>query len=166
MSTGCSPSVLPCSRFATSSPERWPDKLAKLCFWSLNIGLAWMMFATLLPLGVLQLYQSVSEGYYEARTLGSSPSRATRAGVDAACRETSSSWSAARSRSCGSAWLGVRYTDTRMPVEALYTELDHDAQVPALPGGPRGSDADGRPRPAGVTAPVAFGIGVTRSERG
>jgi nitric oxide reductase subunit B len=29
-----------------------------------------MVFATLLPLGVLQLYQSVNEGYYEARSLG------------------------------------------------------------------------------------------------
>jgi nitric oxide reductase subunit B len=29
-----------------------------------------MVFATLLPLGVLQLYHSVGEGYYEARTLG------------------------------------------------------------------------------------------------
>ena len=29
---------------------------AKISFWSLNIGLAWMCFATLLPLGVLQLY--------------------------------------------------------------------------------------------------------------
>lgn len=49
--------------------ERWPDRLAKISFWSLNIGLAWMVFATLLPLGVLQLQKSVSEGYYEARSL-------------------------------------------------------------------------------------------------
>lgn len=51
-------------------PQRWPDRLAKISFWSLNIGLAWMVFATLLPLGVLQLWASVNEGYYEARTLG------------------------------------------------------------------------------------------------
>ncbi len=51
-------------------PERWPDRLAKLAFWSLNIGLAWMVFATLLPLGVLQLWHSVNNGYFEARTLG------------------------------------------------------------------------------------------------
>jgi nitric oxide reductase subunit B len=51
-------------------PERWPERLAKLSFWSLNIGLAWMVFATLLPLGVLQLWNSVNHGYYEARTLG------------------------------------------------------------------------------------------------
>ena len=50
--------------------DKWPEKLAKTSFWSLNIGLAWMVFATLLPLGVLQLYHSVGEGYYEARELG------------------------------------------------------------------------------------------------
>ena len=50
--------------------EKWPEKAARLSFWSLNIGLAWMVFATLLPLGVLQLYHSVNDGYYEARSLG------------------------------------------------------------------------------------------------
>ncbi|WP_131104886.1 nitric-oxide reductase large subunit [Ornithinimicrobium sufpigmenti] len=50
-------------------PQRWPDRLASISFWSLNIGLAWMMFATLLPLGTLQLWASVNQGYYEARTL-------------------------------------------------------------------------------------------------
>ena len=49
--------------------QRWPDRLAKISFWSLNIGLAWMTFATLLPLGVLQLWHSINDGYYEARTL-------------------------------------------------------------------------------------------------
>jgi nitric oxide reductase subunit B len=50
--------------------SRWPDRLARLSFWSLNIGLAWMVFVTLLPLGVLQLWHSVGEGYFEARELG------------------------------------------------------------------------------------------------
>jgi nitric oxide reductase subunit B len=49
--------------------DRWPDGAARLSFWSLNIGLAWMSFATLFPLGMLQLYESVNVGYYEARTL-------------------------------------------------------------------------------------------------
>src|SRR5215211_7575119 len=49
--------------------ERWSERAARVSFWSLNIGLAWMCFATLFPLGILQLYQSVSVGYYEARTL-------------------------------------------------------------------------------------------------
>ena len=37
--------------------------------WSTNIGLAWMCFATLLPLGIAQLYKSVNDGYWEARDL-------------------------------------------------------------------------------------------------
>ena len=49
--------------------DKWPEKLAKTPFWSLNIGLAWMCFATLLPLGILQLRYSVGTGYYEARQL-------------------------------------------------------------------------------------------------
>jgi nitric oxide reductase subunit B len=47
----------------------WSDRAAKTSFWCLNLGLAWMVFATLFPLGVLQLYHSVSTSYYEARTL-------------------------------------------------------------------------------------------------
>jgi nitric oxide reductase subunit B len=49
--------------------ERWPERWARICFWSTNIGLAWMCFATLLPLGLLQLYHSVDKGYFEAREL-------------------------------------------------------------------------------------------------
>jgi nitric oxide reductase subunit B len=50
-------------------PEQWSDRAAKISFWSLNIGLAWMVFATLFPLGLLQLYTSVNQGYFDARTL-------------------------------------------------------------------------------------------------
>ena len=49
--------------------ESWSDRLAKVSFWSLNLGLAWMVFATLFPLGILQLYHSVSAGYFDARSL-------------------------------------------------------------------------------------------------
>ncbi|MEP6954563.1 MAG: cbb3-type cytochrome c oxidase subunit I [Solirubrobacteraceae bacterium] len=49
--------------------EKWPEKWARISFWSTNIGLAWMCFATLLPLGILQLYKSVNAGYFEAREL-------------------------------------------------------------------------------------------------
>jgi nitric oxide reductase subunit B len=48
---------------------RWPERAAKMSFWCLNLGLAWMVFATLFPLGLLQLYHSVSAGYYDARSL-------------------------------------------------------------------------------------------------
>lgn len=51
-------------------PERrWSDRAAKISFWCLNAGLAWMVFATLFPLGILQLYESVNHGYFEARSL-------------------------------------------------------------------------------------------------
>ena len=51
-------------------PEnRWSDRAAKISFWSLNLGLAWMVFGALFPLGILQLYHSVSHGYFDARTL-------------------------------------------------------------------------------------------------
>ena len=49
--------------------KRWSDRAAKLSFWSLNLGLAWMVFASLFPLGILQLYHSVRFGYYDARSL-------------------------------------------------------------------------------------------------
>lgn len=51
-------------------PEKWPERIARISFWCMNIGLAWMVFATLLPLGVLQLFHSVNNGYFEARSLG------------------------------------------------------------------------------------------------
>jgi nitric oxide reductase subunit B len=51
-------------------PEKdWSDRLAKLSFWALNLGLTWMVFATLFPLGLIQLYHSVSVSYFDARTL-------------------------------------------------------------------------------------------------
>ena len=49
--------------------DKWPEKWARISFWGANIGLAWMCFATLLPLGILQLYESVDSGYWEAREL-------------------------------------------------------------------------------------------------
>ena len=49
--------------------DKWPERWAKICFWSTNLGLAWMCFATLFPLGLLQLYKSVDSGYFDAREL-------------------------------------------------------------------------------------------------
>ncbi len=46
----------------------WNEKLIKVSFWSLNIGLAMMTFLSLLPQGVLQTYISIENGYYFART--------------------------------------------------------------------------------------------------
>jgi len=51
-------------------PEKlWSNRAASFAFWSLNLGLAWMVFASLFPLGLLQLYHSVSAGYFDARSL-------------------------------------------------------------------------------------------------
>lgn len=49
--------------------KRWSERAAMISFWSLNAGLAWMVFATLFPLGLLQLYEAVNHGYFEARSL-------------------------------------------------------------------------------------------------
>jgi nitric oxide reductase subunit B len=38
-------------------------------FWTLNLGLAWMVFFNLFPLGILQLGDSVANGYWHARSL-------------------------------------------------------------------------------------------------
>ena len=38
-----------------------------LSFWSLNLGLAWMLFANLVPIGIVQLYDSFQSGYWHAR---------------------------------------------------------------------------------------------------
>jgi nitric oxide reductase subunit B len=57
-----------CLRYMVPA-ERWSDRAAKISFWSLNVGLAWMVFATLFPLGILQLYHSVSQGYFDARSM-------------------------------------------------------------------------------------------------
>ncbi len=50
--------------------NKWPEKAVKFSFWALNIGLTWMVFISLMPLGIAQLYQSISAGYYESRSLG------------------------------------------------------------------------------------------------
>ena len=49
--------------------ERWPDKFAKLSFWCCNIGLAWMCFATLLPLGSRSCTSQSVTAYFAARQL-------------------------------------------------------------------------------------------------
>ncbi len=127
-------------------PERWPDRMAKLSFWSLNIGLAWMVFATLLPLGVIQLWYSVNEGYFEARSLNfiTTPENATLEWL----------------RMPGDVifivggvlpfvwitWLGVRHriraTTLDVPEEALFTVEQHvpAGAVTGSPTGPTGGN--------------------------
>jgi nitric oxide reductase subunit B len=48
--------------------ELWNQKLLKVTFWSLNIGIAMMTVLSLLPQGILQTYASIDQGYWFART--------------------------------------------------------------------------------------------------
>jgi len=48
--------------------RQWNQKLLKLAFWSLNIGLAMMTFLSLLPQGIWQTYVSIEHGYVHARS--------------------------------------------------------------------------------------------------
>lgn len=59
--------TLYCMRGLTN-PAMWNEKLLKISFWSLNIGLAMMTLLSLLPQGVLQTYVSISQGYHFARS--------------------------------------------------------------------------------------------------
>jgi len=60
--------MLFCLRYLTRA-DRWSDRAAKTSFWSLNIGLAWMAFVNLFPLGIVQLHHAVGTGYWYARSL-------------------------------------------------------------------------------------------------
>jgi nitric oxide reductase subunit B len=46
----------------------WHEGLLKTSFWCLNVGLALMALLTLLPLGTLQLFASLENGYWYARS--------------------------------------------------------------------------------------------------
>lgn len=46
----------------------WNAKLVKTAFWSLNIGLALMMFLDLFPVGLYQIWLVVTEGFWYARS--------------------------------------------------------------------------------------------------
>ena len=46
----------------------WKDKWLKFAFWSMNIGLFTMCVGSLLPVGLLQTWASVDQGYWYARS--------------------------------------------------------------------------------------------------
>jgi nitric oxide reductase subunit B len=50
-------------------PEDWSERMVSFSFWALNLGLAWMVFVNLFPMGVLQLADVVSNAYWHARSL-------------------------------------------------------------------------------------------------
>ncbi|MBI2953651.1 MAG: nitric-oxide reductase large subunit [Chloroflexi bacterium] len=49
--------------------DRWSDRAAAISFWSLNLGLIWMAFFNLFPVGLIQIADSFQNGYYHAREL-------------------------------------------------------------------------------------------------
>jgi len=115
--------------------ERWPEKWARICFWSTNIGLAWMCFATLLPLGILQLYKSVGSGYVEAR----SPSFLTHGAAHAL------EWLrlpgdlifiiGGAIPALYMAWLGIRYTVKQVTYDEpdiLFTEISQPEGIASV----------------------------------
>ncbi|HTG16989.1 MAG TPA: cbb3-type cytochrome c oxidase subunit I, partial [Blastocatellia bacterium] len=59
--------TLMCLR-ALMADQEWKEGLLKFSFWSMNIGLLLMMLLSLLPVGLLQTWASVQNGYWYARS--------------------------------------------------------------------------------------------------
>jgi nitric oxide reductase subunit B len=59
--------MLFCLRGLTPA-AKWNDKLLKPAFWSMNIGLAMMVFMSLLPAGIYQAFASIEHGLWYARS--------------------------------------------------------------------------------------------------
>ena len=59
--------MLFCMRGLTD-PARWDNRLLSVSFWCLNIGLAMMVFLSLLPQGLWQAYASFTRDYAYARS--------------------------------------------------------------------------------------------------
>lgn len=57
--------IIICLRFY--SDRAWNSKKLKRAFWFLNIGLVAMVVLSLLPIGIIQAYTSITEGYSFAR---------------------------------------------------------------------------------------------------
>lgn len=49
-------------------PRWWSDRLLKISFWGLNLGLAGMILITLLPIGLMQVGESFTYGFWSARS--------------------------------------------------------------------------------------------------
>ncbi|MGD8318555.1 MAG: cbb3-type cytochrome c oxidase subunit I [Myxococcales bacterium] len=48
--------------------DRGAERAMKTSFWALNGGLAWMVVTNLFPIGALQFYDAVANGYWHARS--------------------------------------------------------------------------------------------------
>ena len=59
--------MLFCLRAFNPAPQ-WKTKLISFSFWAINIGLILEILLSLLPVGLLQTYESVTVGYWSARS--------------------------------------------------------------------------------------------------
>lgn len=48
-------------------PDKGSERAMALAFWSLNIGLAWMLFVNLFPVGLMQMHTALEQSYWHAR---------------------------------------------------------------------------------------------------
>jgi nitric oxide reductase subunit B len=64
----------------TTDEQSWPgiEKYLKVSFWGSNIGLAMMVFLSLFPGGILQVWDVVQHGYWHARSLDYTGERIAR----------------------------------------------------------------------------------------
>ncbi len=116
--------------------DRWPEKWARISFWATNIGLAWMCFATLLPLGILQLYESVNHGYFEARELDYLTSDTNRLIEWLRMPGDIIFILGGALPALYIAYLGVRHTVKRVtleePDDILFTEINQPDHLPSM----------------------------------
>jgi len=49
-------------------PEHWSNRILKISFWSLQVGLMLMLVLDIFPVGVLEMVQSYTRGYWFARS--------------------------------------------------------------------------------------------------
>jgi nitric oxide reductase subunit B len=47
---------------------QWPDRMLRLAFWSINIGLGAMVVISILPVGLMQTWAAVEDGYWYSRS--------------------------------------------------------------------------------------------------
>lgn len=105
----------------TTRDDHWSDRRLRWSFWLCNVGLALMLFLSLLPVGFLQLETAFTDGYAASRSLEfynsgtslptessasvtrSSPSIRSATTTDATFGVRSVPFESIRSRSCQSA---------------------------------------------------------------
>jgi nitric oxide reductase subunit B len=60
--------MLFCLKIMFNKSSQWNDKTIAWGFWLLNLGLALMVLISLLPIGVIQSYYSMTKGLWYARS--------------------------------------------------------------------------------------------------